>query len=326
MADYTFKVNLEGITEEECFMDASLDELKVLVAVMSHGGEAVSPELIADELSISKARVRSALTLFEESGVIEMSEYNEFLAEVEYEFEPVASDSKVNTNRESLDVLRSPEVRDMIRDLESLFKKTFSTTEMQRLTSLISKSGLTPEYVLALSTFVSTKYKSLTVNRVVQEAKSLLKKNIDTLETLEVYIQKKSDEVAGEQGICSILSIRHREPTQTERAYFKSWLYDFGYGLPIINEAHEITVIATGDRSIPYMNSILTAWHEAGCKTLEECRAKAEMRKHEGKKAGNSSQSKKKKTEAETPKYTDFNSEDALMRALERSYGDSDTK
>ena len=50
------------------------------------------------------------------------------------------------------------------------------------------------------------------------------------------------------------------------------------------------------------------------------------MRKYESKKNSTASQSKKKKTEAETPKYTDFNSEDALMRALERSYGDSDTK
>ena len=50
MADYTFKVNLEGITEEECFTDASADELKVLIAVISHGNEASSPELIAEEL------------------------------------------------------------------------------------------------------------------------------------------------------------------------------------------------------------------------------------------------------------------------------------
>ena len=325
MADYTFKVNLEGITEEECFTDASTDELKVLIAVISHGNEAASPELIADELCMSRARVKSALTLFEESGVIEMREYNEFLADVEYEFEPAASDSKVNTNRESLEVLRSPEVREMISDLEALFEKTFSTTEMQRLTSLISKQGLTAAYVLLLASFVKSTYKALTVNRVVQEAKKLLNKDIDTLEALEVHIREKSKEVAGEQQLRDLLDIHKRSFTQTERSYFKSWMYDFGYGMPIITEAHEITVNATGDRSIPYMNSILTAWHEAGCKTLEECRAKAEMRKHENKKNNISTKVQKKKTEAETPKYTDFNSEDALLRALERSYGDSDT-
>ena len=44
------------------------------------------------------------------------------------------------------------------------------------------------------------------------------------------------------------------------------------------------------------------------------------------KNVNNSSQKSKKKVEADTPKYTDFNSEDALMRALERSYGAGDKK
>jgi hypothetical protein len=49
-----------------------------------------------------------------------------------------------------------------------------------------------------------------------------------------------------------------------------------------------------------------------------------DSRKHENsKKANNNSQKSKKNTTAETPKYADFNSEDALMRALERSYGES---
>ena len=30
MTDYTFKVKLDGITERECFKEASKDELKVL--------------------------------------------------------------------------------------------------------------------------------------------------------------------------------------------------------------------------------------------------------------------------------------------------------
>ena len=67
----------------------------------------------------------------------------------------------------------------------------------------------------------------------------------------------------------------------------------------------------------------LRALHDAGCKTLEECRARINIKKQSNtKKANNSSQKSKKSVEAETPKYADFNSEDALMRALERSYGE----
>ena len=119
-----------------------------------------------------------------------------------------------------------------------------------------------------------------------------------------------------------LLGIRGRALTKTERDFFKKWMHEFGYSKDIIGEAYDITVSATGDRSLPYMDSILTGWHDADCKTLEECRTKAEMHKYEGKKkANNSSQKSKKTVEADIPKYSNFNSEDALMRALERSYG-----
>jgi DNA replication protein DnaD len=104
-------------------------------------------------------------------------------------------------------------------------------------------------------------------------------------------------------------------------------MQDYAYGGVIIEEAYDVSGKATSELSFPYIDSILTSWHEAGCKTLEECKAREAMHKQANstKNANKTSQKSKKTVEAETPKYTDFNSEDALMRALERSYGDSDS-
>ena len=66
MVEYTFKVNLDGITERECFKDASKDELKVLVAFASMKGDSVTAEELSEMLDISKARVKAAVALFEE--------------------------------------------------------------------------------------------------------------------------------------------------------------------------------------------------------------------------------------------------------------------
>ena len=48
-----------------------------------------------------------------------------------------------------------------------------------------------------------------------------------------------------------------------------AWI-GYGYGEEIIRMAYEVTVNATGNASIPYANSILTRWHEAGMKTSED--------------------------------------------------------
>ena len=325
MTDYTFKVKLDGITELECFTDASKDELKVLIAILSLGGKSATAEEIGNIVGTSKARVMAALALFEESGVIEKR--SPFLAEVEYEFEPKKDEEEDKVGiKTSNDIRHNEEMRAAIIEIETIFGKTLTTTEVQRINSLHIQKGLSIPYILTLAAFIKDSYKSLTVNRVVTEANKLIAKNITELEGLEIYMQDKSQAVAGEEILRNLLGIFNRTLTKSERDLFKKWMHDYGYSESIIGEAYDINVNATGNRSLNYMDKILTSWHEAGCKTLDECRSKAEMHKYEGRKnANNSSQKSKKTVEAETPKYTDFNSEDALMRALERSYGDSDS-
>ena len=56
MTEYTFKVGLNGITDLDCFKEASKDELKILIALKSTEGETVSIEPLAQKLGVSVAR------------------------------------------------------------------------------------------------------------------------------------------------------------------------------------------------------------------------------------------------------------------------------
>ena len=320
MTEYTFKVNLDGITALDCFKEATKDELKVLIAIKSLKGEPFHAESIAIDIGVSAARVKAAVTLFEESGIL-IRQGESFLAEVEYEFEPKESTDEVKKG--VADSIRENDLYQLNIDMESLLEKTLATREIERITSLYTKKGLSPAYILTLSSYLKTKRASLSVEAIVREANKLTDKGIDNLEELEVYVKQKEAEISGEMEMRRLLGIHSRALAPSERIFFKRWLHEFGYSAVIIGEAYDITVNATGKLSLPYMDSILTGWHSAGCKTLEQCRAKVNIRKQETtKKANNSSQKTKKSVEAETPKYADFNSEDALMRALERSYGE----
>ena len=324
MTELTFKVNLRGITSLECFKEASKDEMKVLVALASLGAESTTAEEIAESIGVSKARVAAAIALFEESGVIEKSEAGIY-AEVEYEFEPKKSESNRDSKIEVANSIRDNDLYEMNVELENIFEKTLEVREIERLTSLYTKKGLSIPYILTLTAYLKDTSQVLSVEKVVREATKLIDKGVNTLEELEIYIKEKSEEVAGEMEMRHLLGIRGRTLTKTEREFFKKWMHEYGYSITIIGEAYDITVNATGGKSVSYMDKILTTWHEAGCTTLEECRAKVMMRKQENaKNVKNSGQKSKKNIEAETPKYTDFNSEDALLRALERSYGESD--
>ena len=184
--------------------------------------------------------------------------------------------------------------------------------------------GLTPEYVVFLTAHLTQIRKSVCVSRITEAARDLVAKGIDTLEELEIYAEDKQKEIGGEMEMRRLLGIYGRTLTPTERKYFKRWLHKFEYSTTIIGEAYDICVESIGKLSLAYINTVLSNWHEAGCKTLEECRTQHALHKSEYEKKAKQTTHKSPAPTAEVPKYADFNSEDALMRALERSYGDTD--
>lgn len=321
MSKPTFKVNLDGIYSLDCFKEATRDELKILLAIASEDGKVSEGEL-SDKLGVSLPRVKACITLFEESGVLARDD-DGFLAEVEYEFDIKEREHK--SKKEVARSIRENDLYELICETERLFEKTLEAREIERITSLNTKKGLSPEYILTLTAFLKDKKQILTVESVVREANKLISSEIDTLEELELYIKKKSEEIAGEMEMRRLFGIYGRTLTKSEREHFNRWMHEFGYSSAIIGEAYDVTVAAINKISLPYINTILKGWYESGCKTVAECRMAVNQKKHEStKKANNNSQKPKKNIEAEVPKYADFNSEDALLRALERSYGEED--
>ena len=320
MTEYTFKVGLNGITDLDCFKEASKDELKILIALKSTEGETVSIEPLAQKLGVSVARIKATIALFEESGVL-TKRADDFLAEVEYEFE--VKKKTCDTPLESAKSIRDNNLYELFNEIENIFGKTLETREIERIESLYTKKGLSVEYILMLAAHQNDTRMTPTIESLVREATRLQANDIDNLESLEIYLKEKADEIAGEAEMRQILGIRGRAFSKSERAFFKKWMHDYCYGTTIIGEAYDITVGATGKLSLSYMDKILTEWFKSGCRTLDDCRARVNIRKQERTdKAKKSSQKSNKTVEAETPKYTDFNSEDALLKALERSYGE----
>ena len=320
MTEGTFKVNLAGITGIDCFREASKDELKILVALIAAKGEEISVDALSEELGISRARVKACITLFEESGVIAKCD-DGLLAEVEYEFEPTKD--KKDSSLEVARSIRENDLYELNAEMENIFEKTLEAREIERITSLYTKKGLSPEYILTLSAHLKDRRQVLSVEAIVREANKLIAQGIDNLEELEVYVKAKNEEIAGEMEMRRLFGIYGRTLTKTEREHFKRWMHEYGYSIAIIGEAYDVTIAAINKISLSYINSILTEWHNSDCKTIEECRTKTNARKYNNtKNANNSGHKQGKVTAAETPKYADFNSEDALLRALERSYGD----
>lgn len=322
MTDFFFVCDLTDISENECFREASAGELRVLLVLLEYNKRRISLDKLAELAGASAARVKSAVALFEAAGIITALDS---FAVVKDEFGECKIDTHALTVARDI---RDEGLAELIEECTRLMERdTLSTEDVKIITSLATDTTLTPEYILALAAFLKGMLKDgkkLSAKKLRAEAEKLIGKDIDTLEALEAYIKDKSEELHDEWEYRRALQMWSRSFSTGERDYIRKWAHVYGFSTAIVKAAYEKSVLNIKSVSFPYMDALLTDWHSAGCKTLEECIARSEQTgaKLKAKRVSKESGAKKA-PEAATPNFSNFDSDDAMMRALERSYGKS---
>ncbi len=320
MKNKRFKISLGVLRSSDAFAEASREELRVLLALISLDGSVESDRALAEAARTSNARAAAALTLWEELGVITKTDRC-----VTEEFDSLnESDIEERESRQVADSIRDENLASMLTECAALMEKAaLNTQEIKTVCTLNTEYGLSPEYITVLAAHIAAKGK-LTAVKLREEGKRLSCKGIDTLESLEQYIIERENESADEWEIRRTLGIYNRNLTPSERDYFKKWTGELGYSTSIVALAFDICVLNTGKLSCPYMDTLLSSWHKAGCKTLEECRSANASHKAQGNSEAERAPRKRARTEAPKPRYGDFNVEEAFKHALSRSFGEDE--
>ncbi len=300
---------------------ASSEELRTLLALIAHEGCELSPESISKETGISRSRVAAAIALFSEEGIIRDTDPCEKNPTITEEFEQrlrrgeLCEESALDTAK----TIRDEGLASLIDEIARLMKTdSLSTSEIKIITSLTTQYSFSPEYLLLLGAHLSGTHTRFTPMLLRDKAMDLLKVEITTVEELERYIQALAEENDIHREFRRILGIYGRALSPAEKKLFNRWGVEFGFGTAIVTEAYNrATIKAQG--SISYMDTIITSWHEAGCKTVAECIAHSESTKTASPEKAEKKMGRKGRPEP--VRYGDFDINEAFERALERSYG-----
>ena len=296
------------------FGEATSEELRVLIALLCSEGSAESEEQLADLAKTSVPRTKAALTLWESEGVITQKTDN-----VTDEFD--TESEQMVTSLETAATVRDQMLENMLRECSSLMEKpALSTEEIKAITYLYSELSLSPEYVLTLIGYLKETKKRLTPREIRRRGEILTERGYTTLEGLEVYIRSNTKEENDLWEIRRIIGIYNRNLSQSEIAYFSKWINELEMGTEIISEAYDIATVSTGSSSLPYMDKILTNWHQNGLKTVAECRAFSTQNKDAERKSGG----RRKKSDEPKLRYGNFDIDEAIEAALERSFSNDE--
>ena len=303
------------------FTEASKEELRALIALMELHGEAENVEKLAEAANISVPRCKSALAFWEESGVIRPSDAPPMIID-EFEDRLVRGEIDEVSATRVASSSRDEQLASMIDECAMLMNQAcLSNPDVKNITALYTQYSLSPEYIVTLAAYLASK-SDLTARKLCNEAIRLSGKGCDDIDMLHAYIIEMEESTGAEWEFRRLLGIYGRKLSQSERAYFKKWSEEFDYSVGVVSEAYDIAVLNTtsGKGDLRYMDTVLTAWHEAGCKTVAECRQHVESEKAK-RKAEKTGTKKREKTAPETPRYGEFDTNDAFMKALQRSYG-----
>ena len=342
MNDISYIISPLSVTGKDSFAEASAAELRVLLALIECGGKISSEDQLASLAKTSKTRAVSALALWEGEGVIRRAPVSDFgdttpddvsqnrdaeyeNIENEYPERFIPGRKEIAPSVEVAKTLRDPIFKSIIEECERLMEvAALSPEDAKHIHHLYAEMGLSSEYIAILAAYIkdTDKHGKLTALKLYRKASQLVERGYDTAEDLDRYIR-------GIEGFShEKWEILHRvglakAPSNSVKALVNKWVDEYGFGSDIVSLSYDIAQMNSVKTPLKYMDKILEAWHSGGCKNLDDCIKKNEELSAEYEKK-NSPQQRRggKKTEPPTPKFGNFDANEAFLAALDRSFAE----
>lgn len=258
----------QGITIEQAelrkLLAAASGDAALLFLHIQNGGDLAEAETA---LQMTKPRVECAAATLRQLGLWQEEQKIIPLGE-----RPAYSEADVLSAMN-----KDGNFRLLYGEIQRLLGRAMNTEELKILLSFDRYLGLPCEVVSLLVSYCKDKarqkgnLRNPSLRTIEKEAYRWAEMGIDTLEEAVAFIQKQNHKNTRLSRLMDLLQIRGRNLTAAEEKYALSWL-EMGLSNEVIAMAYERTCINTGSLRWPYMNKILTSWHEAGYKTAEQVR------------------------------------------------------
>ena len=167
------------------------------------------------------------------------------------------------------------EFRSLYGEIQRLLGKTLNNEELKIILGFVRYLGLPADVICVLVCYCKDRAKQKgglrnpSLRTIEKEAYAWAEQGIDTIDQAGAFIQAQNLRRSRLQELMRILQIRNRELTPGEKNYAQKWL-EMGLHNDVIGLAYERTCINTGAMNWPYMNKILTRWHEKGFRTAQQ--------------------------------------------------------
>lgn len=260
----SYKINFEVYANSFVLPQAVIDDdfdslnpiyLKVIMLIFRHSYKHYSESLIANLLKLSEREVSEAIAFWSTKGILAITVQQHTEAVVLPQPQPVAVHDK-------------RELSFLLQCMEGLLQRPVTAVEQKSVIHILEYIKLPADVVLMAIDYCVTAGK-MNARYLEKLCSSWADKGITSHDVAEKYLAMIKQSKQREQQIKQMLGIDNRALTDSENAAMIRWINEYKFTNEMIKLAFEKTVAATGKVAFPYMNKILSNWHELGYTTIE---------------------------------------------------------
>ena len=274
---------------------AGKEQLQVLLWMLRHGGEAFSPEALAQELALDQDAVLDALDYWQQEGLLASREGQLTpAAQPEAPQAPASPQApaqapglppkrrlvRPDTQHLAARMGESEEIRFLMQEAQATFGKTISPAMAATLLAMCDDYGLPVEVVVMLLHYAKDVGKTGTAY-LDSVARDWAESGVFTLEAAEKKLQELEEHRQAWAKVQSAAGLPRRAPSRKEEDAAYRWVYQWKFTGEMLRAAYERCVDNTGKFNISYINKILEGWHKQGARNLQEVDALEAKKKEE---------------------------------------------
>ncbi len=179
------------------------------------------------------------------------------------------------TNADLLGALERSEFASLSAAVDQALGKKLTTPDQKILLGLYDDLGLGADVIFLLVNFClersAARYgagRRPTMRQIEQEGYAWARMELLDQERASAYIKKYHRQQEALPKMMALLGLGDRKPSASEERYMIAWS-DMGFEDAAIELAYDKTMLKCKELKWPYMNRILTAWHEKGLHTVK---------------------------------------------------------
>lgn len=281
-------------------------QLKVLLLALRDAPRPVDIPYIAKRLGLENAQVYDCLDYWREAGLFTQRETtlsaiclqnpttNPASASVKAPAFPPISDSVTVTSTgqrittvHSRAKLTPSQINEISRqdksipllleELQQRLARPLSPAETETIVYLYSYLELTPDYLLMAAEYCKSIGK-LSIRYLEKLVTGWVEQGVDTHEKAEAHIRELVERASNEGLIRVMFGLGERTLSAKEKGFINCWFNIYGFSPEMIQLAYDRTVDLTGKTPFPYLNKILSHWHQKGITTPQAAQAEMQGR------------------------------------------------